>query len=83
MSLAIRQEVQEAKRRPKEHPGDTTDGPLWVPGWSGAQRRWTVGLPRGAGAYGGCRLSSPSLGISRNPLLGLGTPVPRGKKILS
>ena len=34
MSLAIRQEMQEAKRRPKGHPGDTTDGPhrlVWGP----------------------------------------------------
>ena len=71
-------------KRQREGPRGILETPLMVhTGWSGAQSRWRVGLPRGAGAYGGGRLSSPSPGISRNPLLGLGTPVPRGKKILS
>ena len=51
-------------------------------GWSGAQSVWRVGPLRGAGAHGGCQLSSPSPGISRNPLLSLGTPVPSGKNFI-
>lgn len=79
MSLAIRQEVQEAKRGPREHPGDTTDG---LHRLVRGPERVESGPLQGAGAYGGCWFSSPSPGINRSPLLSLGTPLPCGKNFI-
>ena len=79
VSLAIRQEVQEAKRGPREHPGDTTDG---LHRLVRGPERVESGPLQGAGAYGGCWFSSPSPGINRSPLLSLGTPLPCGKNFI-